>query len=104
MYTDEILDKALIKMANDNPGSDLIAGIWIKNMQSVREMLEGNLRSVLNNHQDLPDWSVTAKAILVLTLFGPSCLRVQRGVFRDPKNLKKHQRWPNETLHSYSAT
>ena len=63
--TDEILDKALTKMANDKPGRDLIAGIWIKNMQSVREMLKGNLQSMLNNCQDLPDWLLTAKTILI---------------------------------------
>ena len=34
-------------------------------MQSIREMLKGNLRSMLNNHQDLPDWLVTAKTVLI---------------------------------------
>ena len=63
--TDEILDKALTKVPNDKPGRDLITGIWIKNMQSVRKMLKRNLRSVLNNHHDLPDQLVTAKTVLV---------------------------------------
>ena len=62
---DEILDKVLTKMANDKPGRDLIAGIRIKNMQSIREMLKRNLRSVLNNLQELPDWLVTSKTILI---------------------------------------
>ena len=52
-------------MANDKPGRDLIAGIWIKNMQSIREMLKRNLRSMLNNLQEPPDWLVTAKTILI---------------------------------------
>ena len=52
---DEILDKVLTRMANDKPGRDLIAGIWIKNMQSIREMLKRNLRSMLNNLQEPPD-------------------------------------------------
>ena len=60
---DEILDKVPTKMANDKPGRDLIAGIWIKNMQSIREMRKRNLRSMLNNLQEPPDWLVTAKTI-----------------------------------------
>ena len=61
----EILDKVLTRMANDKPGRDLIAGIWIKNMQSIREMLKRNLRSMLNNLQEPPDWLVLAKTILI---------------------------------------
>ena len=50
--TDEAFDKVLKKMANDNPGRDLLAGVWIKRMKSIKEKYKEELKKLLNNEKN----------------------------------------------------
>ena len=63
--TDEVLDKVLKKMANDKPGRDLLAGVWIKRMKSIKEKYKEELKKLLNNEKELPEWLLTSKTLLL---------------------------------------
>ena len=63
--TDEVLDKVLKKMANDKPGRDLLAGVWIKRMKSIKEKYKEELKKLLNNEKEPPEWLLTSKTLLL---------------------------------------
>ena len=63
--TDEVLDKVLKKMANDKPGKDLLAGVWIKRMKSIKEKYKEVLKKLLNNEKEPPEWLLTSKTLLL---------------------------------------
>ena len=42
--TDEVPDRVITKMANDNPGTDLTTCLWIKALQCTREHLKRNFK------------------------------------------------------------
>ena len=55
------MDKVLKKMANDKPGRDLLAGVWIKRMKSIKEKYKEELKKLLNNEKEPPEWLLTSK-------------------------------------------
>ena len=64
--TDEVLDKVLKKMVNDKPGRDLLARVWIKRMKSIKEKYKEELKKLLNNEKEPPEWLLTSKTLLLL--------------------------------------
>ena len=51
-------------MANDKPGRDLLA--WIKKMKSIEEKDNEELKKLLNNEKEPPEWLPTSKTLLPL--------------------------------------
>ena len=45
---DEVLDTVLSKLANDKPGRDLLPGLWIKRLSSMKEHFKRNLKTSFN--------------------------------------------------------
>lgn len=62
--TDEDLDKILKKMANDKTGRDLLAGVWINRMKSIKEKCKEELEKLLTNEKEPPEWLLNQKASL----------------------------------------
>ena len=52
--TDEVLDKVLSKLANDKPGRDLVPGLWIKRLSSMKEHFKRNLINSFNLDKEIP--------------------------------------------------
>ena len=63
--TDEVLDKVLSKLANDKPGRDLIPGLWIKRLSSMKEHFKRNLINSFNLDKEIPQWLVLSKTLLL---------------------------------------
>ena len=47
--TDEMLEKVLKRLANDKPGRDLVAGLWLKRIKSMKEHYKQQLVHLLQN-------------------------------------------------------
>ena len=63
--TDEILDRVLTKLANDKPGRDQVAGVWIKRLTSMKGILKKNLVTMLETDIESPERLLTSKTILL---------------------------------------
>ena len=63
--TDEILNKVLTKLANDKPGRDRLAGVWIKWLTSVKGYLKGNLMTMFETDIEPSEELLTSKTILL---------------------------------------
>ena len=63
--TDEILNKVLTKLANDKPGRDQLAGVWIKRLTSVKGYLKGNLMTMFETDTEPSEELLTSKTILL---------------------------------------
>ena len=63
--TDEVLDKILSKLANDKPGRDLVPGLWIKRLSSMKEHFKRNLINSFNLDKEIPQWLVLSKTLLL---------------------------------------
>ena len=53
--TDEVLEKVLKRLANDKPGRDLVAGLWLKRLKSIKEEYKQELTKLLNNEMEPPE-------------------------------------------------
>ena len=62
---DKVMDKVLSKMANNKCSKDLITGLWIKRILSVKEAYMGMLKDMLNRKMEPPEWLLTSKSILL---------------------------------------
>ena len=58
---DKVMDKLLSKMANNKCSKDLITGLWIKRILSVKEAYKGMLKDMLNRKMEPPEWLLTTK-------------------------------------------
>ena len=65
VITDDIFHKVLHRPANDEPGRDQVAGLWIKHLNSTRETFKGHLREMLNGKKEPPDSLLTSMAQLL---------------------------------------
>ena len=54
VITDDIFDEVLHRLANDKPGRDQAAGIWIKHLNSTRETFKGHLKEMLSRKKEPP--------------------------------------------------
>ena len=63
--TDELLEKVIGKMANDKPGKDLVTGLWIKKLPSMKYHLKVQLKNLITCQIEIPDWLITTKTILI---------------------------------------
>ena len=63
--TDEVLEKVLKRLANDKPGRDLVTGLWLKRLKSIKEEYKQELTKLLNNEMELPAWMLISKTILL---------------------------------------
>ena len=59
------MDKVLSKMANNKCRRDLITGLWIKRILSLKKAYKGTLKDMLNRKTEPPEWLLTAKSILL---------------------------------------
>ena len=52
-------------MANDKPGKDLVTGLRIKQLPSVKHYLKIQLRNLITCQTEMSDWLIKTKAILL---------------------------------------
>ena len=62
--TDEVLERILKRLANDKPGRDQVAGIWLKRIKSVKHYKE-HLIHLLKSEAGRPEWLLTSKTLLL---------------------------------------
>ena len=63
--SDEVLEKVLKPLANDKPGRDLVAGLWLKKLRSVKVHYKQQLKQLLRNESEPPNWILTSKTLLL---------------------------------------
>ena len=61
----EVLEKVLKRLANDKPGRDLVAGLWLKKLRSVKVHYKQQLKQLLRNESEPPNWLLTSKTLLL---------------------------------------
>ena len=61
----ENFNKVLTKLANDKPGRDQLAGVWIKRLTSVKGYLKGNLMTMFETDTEPSEELLTSKTILL---------------------------------------
>ena len=88
--TDEILDRVLTKLANDKPGRDQVAGVWIKRLTSMKGILKKNLVTMLETDIEPPERLLTSKTILLAknTETSKTILLAKNTETGDPKNYR----------------
>ena len=63
--SDEVLEKVLKRLANDKPGRDLVAGLWLKKLRSVKVHYKQQQKQFLRNESEPPNWLLTSKTLLL---------------------------------------
>ena len=63
--TDEVLERILKRLANDKPGQDQVAGIWLKRIKSVEHHYKEHLIHLLKSEAEPPEWLLTSKTLLL---------------------------------------
>ena len=59
------MNKVLTKLANDKPGRNQLAGIWIERLPSVKVILKGNLMTMFETDIEPSEELFTSKTILL---------------------------------------
>ena len=60
-----MLEKVLKRLANDKPGRDLVAVLWLKWIKSIKEHYKQQLVHLLQNKLVPPEWLLTTKTLLL---------------------------------------
>ena len=63
--TDEVLERILKRPANDKPGRDQVAGIWLKRIKSLKHHYKEHLIHLLKSEAEPPEWLLTSKTLLL---------------------------------------
>ena len=63
--TDEVLERILKPLANDKPGRDQVAGIWLKRIKSLKHHYKEHLIHLLKSEAEPPEWLLTSKTLLL---------------------------------------
>ena len=63
--TDEVLERILKCLANDKPGRDQVAGVWLKRIKSVKHHYKEHLIHLLKSEAEPPEWLLTSETLLL---------------------------------------
>ena len=59
--SDEVLEEVLKRLANDKPGRDLVAGLWLKKLRGIKVHYKQQLKQLLRNESEPPNWLLTSE-------------------------------------------